>query len=963
MPATKTATKKVTKKAKVSALAKNSQVHSADVISIKGSRVHNLKDVSIDIPKNSLVVVTGLSGSGKSSIAFDTVYAEGQRRYAESLSAYARQFLEMQDKPDVDEIHGLSPTIAIDQKSNTKNPRSTVGTTTEIYDHLRLLFARVGLPHCTLCGSDIRQLKVGQIIEGIRGILRRGDRIRVLAPLFRNEYVKNEAVHNMIGQIPSDMYRVDGSYVRRNDLQSMPIDETYPHTLEVFMGELSKGKDAGLVDIVEKGLDWGNGMIVVHIVDSDTNTIFSTDLLCGSCGTRSTALEPRSFSFNSPHGACPRCTGLGITMEVDADLVIPNKKLTLAEGAVEPWVRITGNQTWHLKLLAEVAKAHKFSVDTPVKDLSRKAYDIVLYGTGDQEYEVGKKTAMYEGVIPSLEKRHQETNSDYIRKEIENYMHESVCPSCQGKRLKPEALAVTVDDLGVADVVQLSVDEAVDWFSGLIEKKGGVLEGDNEKIARPVVKEIVERLSKISSVGLDYLTLDRSMTTLSGGEAQRIRLASQLSTGLTGVIYVLDEPSVGMHPQDIGKLIETLTLLRNLGNTVIVVEHDAEIMAAADFVIDVGPGAGVYGGEIIASGTLDELKKDKNSTTGQYLSGKQSIEVPKKLHKGSGKHLEVVGATQHNLDNVDLKIPLGKFVAVSGVSGSGKSTLVLDILGTFLSKHFYRAKKDPGEHKAVKGLKHIDKVISIDQSPIGRTPRSNPATYTGLFTIIRDLFTEVPEAKARGYDAGKFSFNVRGGGRCEACAGEGYVRIPMQFLTDVFVECDECHGKRYNREALEIHYRDKDISDVLKMTVEEAKLFFSDVQNVSDKLKILSDVGLGYVQLGQPATTLSGGEAQRVKLATELSRRSTGKTLYILDEPTTGLHFDDIKKLLGVLMMLVEKGNTVLVIEHNTDVIKSADWVIDMGPGGGKYGGKIVAEGTPKELKKAKASVTGKFLK
>jgi len=956
-------TKKTAKKAAATT------VKTADVISIKGSRVHNLKDVSVDIPKNALVVVTGLSGSGKSSIAFDTVYAEGQRRYAESLSAYARQFLEMQDKPDVDEIHGLSPTIAIDQKSNTKNPRSTVGTTTEIYDHLRLLYARIGLPHCTLCGSDVRQLTQGQIVEGIRGILRRGDRVRILAPLLRNEYGKNEKIQAMISQIPSDMYRIDGSYVRRNDLAAMTIDETYPHSLEVFMGELVKGKEAGFMDMVEKGLDWGNGMIIVHIVDSDTNTIFSTDLLCGSCGARSTALEPRSFSFNSPQGACPRCTGLGITMEVDADLVIPNKKLTLEEGAVEPWVRITGNQQWHLKLLTEVAAAHKFNIATPVKDLSRKAYDILLYGTGDQEYEVGKKTSMYEGVIPGLEKRHAETNSDYIRKEIENYMHESVCPSCQGKRLKPEALTVTIDDLGISDAVKLSVDEAHDWFSGLLgssedkKKKEGILEGDNAKIAMPVVKEIVERLSKIRAVGLDYLTLDRSMTTLSGGEAQRIRLASQLSTGLTGVIYVLDEPSVGMHPQDISKLVETLTSLRNLGNTVIVVEHDAEIMAAADFVIDVGPGAGVYGGEIIAQGTLEQLKKDKNSMTGQYLSGKKSIDPPKKLHKGTGKFLQVIGATQHNLDNVDLKIPLGKFVAVSGVSGSGKSTLVLDILGTFLSKHFYRAKAEPGEHKEVKGLKNIDKVISIDQSPIGRTPRSNPATYTGLFTIIRDMFTEVPEAKARGYDAGKFSFNVRGGGRCEACAGEGYVRIPMQFLTDVFVECDECHGKRYNREALEIHYRDKDISDVLKMTVEEAKLFFSDIPNVSEKLRILSEVGLGYVQLGQPATTLSGGEAQRVKLATELSRRSTGKTLYILDEPTTGLHFDDIKKLLGVLMMLVEKGNTVLVIEHNVDVIRSADWVIDMGPGGGKYGGQIVAEGTPSEIKKTKASVSGKYLK
>lgn len=938
-----------------------------NVISIKGARAHNLKGVSVDIPKEALVVVTGLSGSGKSSLAFDTIYAEGQRRYAESLSAYARQFLEMQDKPDVDEIVGLSPTIAIDQKSNTKNPRSTVGTTTEIYDHLRLMFARVGKPHCTLCGTEVRQLKTGQIVEGIKGFVRGGDTIRILAPMFRTAYHTKEAVTAMISQIPSDLFRFDGSYVRRSDFDHIDIDDLTPHTLEVFMGELAKNKDKGLVDMVERGLDWGNGVLVVHSVSSDTNTIYSTDLLCGSCGTRMLPLEPRSFSFNSPHGACARCTGLGITMEVDADLVIPNKKLTLAEGAVEPWVRITGNQQSYLKLLAEVARAYKFDLDTPIKDMKRQAYDILMYGTGEQEYLVGKKKVQYDGVIPGLEKRHAETTSDYIRKEIENYMHESVCPSCQGKRLKPEALAVTLDDMNVSDVVQLSIDEANEWFLGLfggsLTGKGGVLSDDEKKVALPIAKEVCERLGKISSVGLDYLTLDRSMTTLSGGEAQRTRLATQLSTGLTGVIYILDEPSVGMHPQDIGKLVETLLHLRDLGNTVLVVEHDAEIMENADFVIDVGPGAGVYGGEIVAQGTLAELKKDKDSMTGKYLSGRENIDPPKKLHKGNGKFLEVIGASEHNLQNVDLKIPLGKFVCVSGVSGSGKSTLVLDILGTFLSKHFYRAKAEPGEHKSMKGLQHIDKVISIDQSPIGRTPRSNPATYTGLFTLIRDLFTAVPEAKARGYDAGKFSFNVRGGGRCEACAGEGYVRIPMQFLTDVFVECDECHGKRYNREALEIHYKNKDIADILKMTVEEAKLFFNDVQNVSDKLKILSDVGLGYVQLGQPATTLSGGEAQRVKLATELSRRSTGKTLYILDEPTTGLHFDDIKKLLGVLMMLVEKGNTVLVIEHNTDVIASADWVVDMGPGGGKYGGQIVAEGTPAQLKKIKASPTGKYLR
>ncbi len=951
------------------------QQYRQDIISIKGSRVHNLKNVSIDIPKNALVVITGLSGSGKSSLAFDTIYAEGQRRYAESLSAYARQFLEMQDKPDVDEIHGLSPTIAIDQKSNSKNPRSTVGTTTEIYDHIRLLFARVGVPHCTMCGHEARQFSAGKMVEGIRSIVRSGEKIRILAPLFRNAHHNRETTSAMIAHVPSDLFRLDGCYVKRSDILATNIDDSFPHTLEVLLGEVEKGKDTKLCEMIEKGIEWGNGMVVVHSLKADTNTIFSIHLLCSSCGTQMTPLEPRSFSFNSPHGACPRCTGLGITMEVDVDLVIPNKKLTLEEGAIEPWVRITGNQAWYVKLLIEVAKKHKFSVDTPIQDLSRQALDIVLYGTGDQEYEVGKQSVVYDGVIPHLEKRHADTSSDYIRKEIENYMFESVCLSCHGKRLKPEALAVTVLGKGISEVVQLSIDEAIEWFTKLggmdssKEKKRSVslssssLIDDDAHIARPVLKEIVQRLQKISTVGLDYLTLDRSMTTLSGGEAQRTRLATQLSTGLTGVIYILDEPSIGMHPNDIQRLIDTLIALRDLGNSVIVVEHDAHMMEYADYIIDVGPGAGVYGGEIIAAGTLADLKKNKHSLTGKYLSGSARIEPPEKVHKGNGNVIEVKGAKEHNLKNVDLKIPLGKFVRVSGVSGSGKSTVVLDILGVYLSRHFYRAKQEPGKHTSIKGVEHIDKVISIDQSPIGRTPRSNPATYTGLFTLIRDLFTGVPEAKARGYDAGRFSFNVRGGGRCEACAGEGYVRIPMQFLTDVFVECDECHGKRYNREALEIHYKEKDIADVLTMTVEEAKVFFSDVQNICDKLTILSDVGLGYVQLGQPATTLSGGEAQRVKLATELSRRSTGKTLYILDEPTTGLHFEDIKKLLGVLMMLVEKGNTVLVIEHNIDVIGSADWVIDMGPGGGKYGGEIIAEGTPHDLRKNKKSITGRFLR
>lgn len=943
---------------------------------MRGARAHNLKNVSVNIPKNALVVITGLSGSGKSSLAFDTIYAEGQRRYAESLSAYARQFLEMQDKPDVDEIHGLSPTIAIDQRTNTQNPRSTVGTVTEIYDYLRLLFARAGIPHCVMCGSLVSQYTAGRIVEHCRDELRRGAVIRILAPLLRTQFETAKKFKQLVIRTPSDLFRFEGEYIKKSDLIGREYNENIPHTLEVVIDEVEKNKQGDLSKMVDQALEWGNGLIVLHNLGKETNVMMSTQLLCSNCGTRMQQLEPRLFSFNSPHGACPKCTGLGITLEVDPELVIPNKKLTLAEGAIEPWVRITGNQAWYLKLLAAVAEKHKFSVNIPVLELTKKALDIVLFGTGDQEYELGPQKAMFEGVMPNLQKRHDETTSDYIRKEIEAYMREMICPGCVGKRLRGEALSVKIDDLSIADVAAMSIEEAKHWLLTLVDEdektifksvsaqqKKVILSERALQIGRPIVKEMVLRLQKIVAVGLDYLTLDRSLTTLSGGEAQRTRLASQLSTGLTGVIYILDEPSIGMHPADIVKLVGTLQALRDTGNSVIVVEHDREIMRQADYIFDVGPGAGVYGGEIIAEGTYAEIKKNKNSVTGRYLSNAQRIEVPKAHHKGNGKSLEVLGATQNNLDEAYLKVPLGKLVCVTGVSGSGKSTLVLDILGRYLSKHFYNAKDEPGKCEEIKGVENLDKVISIDQSPIGRTPRSNPATYTGVFTMIRDLFTEVPEAKARCYDAGKFSFNVRGGGRCEACAGEGYVRIPMQFLTDVFVECEECHGQRYNREALEIHYKEKNIADVLKMTVEESRFFFADVPAIGDKLSILAEVGLGYVQLGQPATTLSGGEAQRVKLATELSRRATGRTLYILDEPTTGLHFEDIKRLLQVIMTLVEKGNTILVIEHNIDVIKCADYIIDMGPGGGKYGGKIVAEGTPEQLAKNKNSKTGEYLK
>lgn len=954
-----------------------SKVSKFEQISVRGARAHNLKNISIDIPKHALVVVTGLSGSGKSSLAFDTIYAEGQRRYAESLSAYARQFLEMQDKPDVDEIHGLSPTVAIDQRTNSQNPRSTVGTVTEVYDLMRLLFARIGIAHCVMCGGVATQTSSGVMVERIREMMRKSHTLCIASPLLRAQFETEKNFRTLVSRVPFDTFRYDGMQIAKAELLKMQYDAATPHTLEVLIDKIDKQSEGNLSELVVSALEWGNGKVLVYDTKNDACTRFSVNAMCTVCGAPVKEPEPRLFSFNSPYGACTRCTGLGITLEVDEALCIPNKKLTLAEGAILPWVRITGNQALYQKLLTVVAEKYKFSVSEPVANLSRRARDIVLFGTGDQEYDVGNGHRMqFEGVLPNLQKRHDETTSDYIRREIEEYMREKLCPLCNGKRLKPDALAVTIDDLSIADVTTMSIEETVHWLLALLGENemeilktasnGGKKGLFNERayaISRPIIKEMVSRIKKVIAVGLEYLTLGRSMTTLSGGEAQRVRLSAQLSTGLTSVIYVLDEPSIGMHPQDIVKLIGTLKALRDADNSVIVVEHDAHMMKSADYIIDIGPGAGVYGGEVIAAGEYKDIVKNPHSLTGKYLSGKLSIAVPKVRHTPNGKKLEVIEATAHNLNEVNLSIPLGVLTCVTGVSGSGKSTLVLDILGRYLSRYFYGAKAEPLPHKEVRGVAHIDKVISIDQSAIGRTPRSNPATYTGVFTQIRDLFSAVPEAKARGYDAGKFSFNVRGGGRCESCAGEGYMRIPMQFLTDVFVECEECHGKRYNREALEIHYKDKTIADVLKMTVEEAKFFWNDVSGIYDKLSVLSEVGLGYVQLGQPATTLSGGEAQRVKLATELSRRATGRTLYILDEPTTGLHFEDIKRLLAVLQTLVEKGNSVLVIEHNIDVIKCADWVIDMGPGGGKYGGKIVGQGTPEDIVKNKESKTGVFLK
>jgi excinuclease ABC subunit A len=827
-----------------------------DKIVVKGARVHNLKNLNVEIPRNKLVVITGLSGSGKSSLAFDTIYAEGQRRYAESFSAYARQFLGMMDKPDVDQIEGLSPTISIDQRTLTNNPRSTVGTMAEVYDYLRLLFARVGTPHCTHCGDKVVKKKI---------------------PL-----------------TTADVSR-----------------RSKKRYLEVYV--------------------------------------------CMRCKERFPKLEPRLFSFNSPYGACATCKGLGTRLDVDIDLVIPNKKLSLAEGAIQPWTKFFSNQPMYWKKLEEVAKKYKFSVDDPAEKLKDKDIQIVLYGDPLRDNDEKDKSKYYEGVVDILQEKHSKTDSNFLRTEIEKYMKESICNVCNGKRLRKEALNVKIKDSSISDIATLNIVEARRWLKGLKFVK------DDKKLSDQLIKEAIKRINSLIDVGLDYLTLDRSSTTLSGGEAQRVRIANQLSSLLTNVIYILDEPSIGLHPRDIDKLINTLKKLRDFNNTVIVVEHEEKIMEEADYIIDIGPGAGVYGGEVVAEGTYNQIIKNKKSLTGKYLRGDQEIKLNKRPNKGSGKYIEVVGAKEHNLKNVTAKIPLGKFVCVTGVSGSGKSTLIIDILGKALAKKFYRAKDYPGEHKEIKGIENINKVIRIDQSPIGRTPRSNPATYTGVFTYIRNLFTGLPEAQSRGYDAGFFSFNIDGG-RCDLCSGEGYVKVEMQFLTDVYIECEACHGKRYNDKALEIYYKGKNIADILAMSVQDAMDFFKNVPVIYDKLDILYSVGLGYLPLGQSATTLSGGEAQRIKLATELSKRSTGKTLYILDEPTTGLHFDDIRKLLDVLKMLVDKGNTVLVIEHNLDVMKQSDWIIDLGPEGGEKGGKIIAEGTPEKITINK-SYTGSYLK
>jgi excinuclease ABC subunit A len=953
--------------------------HSLQRISIKGARVNNLKNVSLDLPKNAFIVMTGLSGSGKSSLAFDTLHAEGQRRYMESMSSYARQFMELQDKPDVDAIEGLTPTIAIDQKSTSHNPRSTVGTVTEIYDHLRLLFSRAGRMHCSVCNAPVSEQTPQDIAARVLELVKSSN-IVLLSPLVRE--VKGE--HKVSLKTARDQgikeMRFDGTLVDLEELMQSRIDKTQAHTLEAVMQRIEKKSPMVMesaVEVVKRALDLGKGMVVILNEDSGDEMLLSQSLFCSNCNVSLPPLEPRLFSFNSPHGACPACTGLGIKLVLEPELVIPNKRLTLAQGAVKPWTRIAGSQTSQLKLLESVGVKHGFTINQPISDFSPKALNVLLNG----EPSTGSGQMAFEGILAMLAAKHKETDSEYVQKEIEQYMRELTCPDCGGHRLRKEALAVTVADKTVADLVRRPLDELVDFFETLgkgpakakaskiskakVEKKDDAI-GFSERerlVVDQITGEVKRRLANLLDVGLDYLTLDRSAMSLSGGEAQRVRLAAQLGSELSGVTYILDEPSIGLHQRDNDKLINTIKRLRDLGNTVVVVEHDEAVMRAADHIVDVGPGAGEYGGEIVGEGTLADLKKNKDSETGAYLSGKKKLDFPKNRRKGNGKFVTVRGATAFNLKNVDVKIPLGQLVCVSGVSGSGKSTLVLDILGRQLSSHFYGAKDPAGEHKKIEGLEHLDKVVSVDQSPIGRTPRSNPATYTGVFTAIRDLFTEIPEAKTRGFDAGKFSFNVKGGGRCEACGGDGYVQISMQFLPDVYVECSECKGKRYNAEALEIAWRGKHIADILDMTVEEARRFFTDQPLIYDKLNVLHEVGLGYVRLGQPATTLSGGEAQRVKLATELSRRATGRTIYILDEPTTGLHFEDIKRLMGVLNALVDKGNTVLVIEHNLDVIRMSDWVIDMGPEGGMKGGVVCAEGRPEDIAKSKKSWTGRYLK
>jgi excinuclease ABC subunit A len=934
-----------------------------DYIYVKGAREHNLKNVDVVIPRDKLVVFTGVSGSGKSSLAFDTIYSEGQRRYVESLSTYARQFLGQMDKPDVDYIEGLSPAISIDQKSTSNNPRSTVGTVTEIYDYLRLLFARVGTPHCPHCHQPIRRQTVDQVVDSLLS-LPAGSKIKVLAPVIRGQ--KGEHKKTIANLFRDGFVRllVDG-YEYTSD-EEILLDKNKKHNISAVVDRLiiKDGIRSRLAESLELAFQLSEGLVMVHRLEEEgeQEMMFSQDFSCPDCGFSLPELSPRMFSFNSPFGACPECDGLGEKWEIDPSLVLDEDK-SLADGAIIPWSN--NFYTFYHQVMTAMAQKHKIPLDRPVKDLTRKQRDIILYGNGEERFKVdytnsyGEASSFssgYEGIINNLQRRYRETKSEAMREEIEKYMTSSPCPRCQGKRLKEEILWVLLGHKSISEVSSMSVRDAYQFFTEL------QLSEREAYIARQIIKEIKARLTFLVDVGLDYLTLDRAAGTLSGGEAQRIRLATQVGSSLVGVLYVLDEPSIGLHPRDNDRLLATLKRLRDLGNTVVVVEHDEDTIKSADHIVDIGPRAGVQGGEVVAQGSLEDIMASERSLTGQYLSGRMDIEVPSRRRAGNGKSLLVQSASQHNLKNIDVDIPLGKMVVITGVSGSGKSTLVEDIIYPALMKKLHGGRHRPGRHEGLKGMEEIDKVINIDQSPIGRTPRSNPATYTGAFDGIRELFASTNESKVRGYKPGRFSFNVHGG-RCEACSGDGIIKIEMHFLPDVYIPCEVCKGKRYNRETLEVKYKDKTIADVLEMTVDEAVDFFEHIPKIHRKLKTLQDVGLGYVRLGQPAPSLSGGEAQRVKLATELSRRFTGKTMYILDEPTTGLHKDDIKHLLSVLNILVDNGNTVLVIEHNLDVIKTADYIIDLGPEGGDKGGEIICQGTPEEVARHPESYTGQYLK
>jgi len=931
-----------------------------DRLVIKGARQHNLKNIDVEIPRNKLVVITGLSGSGKSSLAFDTIYAEGQRRYVESLSAYARQFLGQMNKPDVDFIEGLSPAVSIDQKTASRNPRSTVGTVTEVYDYLRLLYARIGRPHCPSCGQPITQQTVEQIVDQILA-LPEGTRIQVLAPVVRGRKGEHKRVVEQIAKEGFIRIRVDGEL--REVSAELNLDKNKKHSIEIVVDRIVVRPDVQgrISDSVQTALKFGEGIVFVDVIGGE-ELMFSEKFACIDCGISMEELTPRMFSFNSPYGACPSCEGLGSKQEIDPELIL-DLDLSIAEGGLIPW-RATKSR-WLWAIVDRVCELHGIDQEVPLKKLSQDQLNVLLYGLGDELITfpytnmAGRERiyeAPFEGLIPSLERRYREASSEWVKQDVEQYMSVSTCTACGGKRLRPEVLGVTVGGKNIIEVTELTISEALEFLTEvrLTERE--------QLIARQVLKEIKERLSFLVNVGLDYLTLSRASATLSGGESQRIRLATQIGSGLTGVLYVLDEPSIGLHQRDNQRLLDALRELRDLGNTLIVVEHDRETMEAADWIIDIGPGAGTHGGEVVAAGTWEQICAEPRSITGQYLKGERRIPLPRKRRRPNGKFITIRGAREHNLKNIDVQIPLGLFVAVTGVSGSGKSTLVNEILYKRLSQELHRSKAKPGAHEAIEGLEFIDKVIEIDQSPIGRTPRSNPATYTGAFDGIRELFAMTAEAKIRGYKPGRFSFNVKGG-RCEACKGDGILKIEMHFLPDVYVPCEVCKGKRYGRETLEVKYKGKSIADVLDMQVEEAVEFFKNVPKIHRRLQTLYDVGLGYIKLGQPATTLSGGEAQRVKLATELSRRSNGRTVYLLDEPTTGLHFEDIRKLLAVLQRLVDAGDTVVVIEHNLDVIKTADYIIDLGPEGGQRGGTVVAQGTPEEVAQVEGSYTGQFLR